>query len=138
MDAKRRLLIIEDDPYINESLQELMEMEGYQVSSAKNGKEGLDYLLKSESNELPHIIMLDLMMPIMDGFMFRQEQAKHEKISDIPVMVMTAHGNSEQLQDQVRAQAFIKKPLDINQILQVAEKLSDISMNNSVTLSASF
>src|SRR5579862_4602951 len=65
------ILIVDDDPDIRDSLKEVLEDEGYEVNGVANGREALDYLRKSPR---PCVILLDLMMPVMDGWQFRREQ----------------------------------------------------------------
>ena len=65
------ILIVDDDPDIRDSLKEVLEDEGYEVNGVANGREALDYLRKSPR---PCVILLDLMMPVMDGWQFRKEQ----------------------------------------------------------------
>src|SRR5438046_2792257 len=84
-----KILVVEDDPYIRESIQELLELESYTVACAANGKEALDYLEKI-GNGLPQLILLDLMMPVMDGFEFRRQQVTSPVLSKIPLIVMSA------------------------------------------------
>ena len=74
MGDQKSILIIEDDRDILEVLKDLLESEGYTVSTAENGKMGIEVL--QALNEPPKLILVDLMMPIMDGLQFRQEQLK--------------------------------------------------------------
>ena len=86
-----RILIVEDAIDIRQLLQQLFELEGYTVDVASNGMEALT-LLQSQS-ELPRVILLDLMMPVMDGFQFRELQVKDPRLASIPVLLMTADAN---------------------------------------------
>lgn len=72
----KQILVVEDDTSIRELLVELLESEGYVVSSAVNGLEGIKYL---QSQQTPDLILIDLMMPVMDGYSFRSEQLKNSK-----------------------------------------------------------
>src|SRR5262245_59582395 len=81
---RKSVLIIEDDPDIREALAEILEDEGYATVLAGNGREALDHLAKSE---MPALILLDLMMPIMDGWQFRDEQRRSPSYAAIPVVV---------------------------------------------------
>jgi CheY-like chemotaxis protein len=114
-----QILLVEDDRDIMETFKELLEIEGYSVACAYNGKEALSYLRAASA---PRLILLDLMMPIMDGFSFRREQKKDSKIADIPVVVMSADGNIEAKRDQLDVLEFIKKPVDIDAILSVVSR----------------
>lgn len=109
--AASSILIIEDDDVIRESITELMEDEGYDVAAVENGKVGIDYL--SATQRLPDLILLDLMMPVMDGFAFCVTKANQPSWSQIPTLVMSADGHVTQKREQTGAQDYIKKPLDI-------------------------
>ncbi len=111
----KSILIIEDDHAIAESLRDLLGTEGYGVVWAANGKKALA-LLRS-AKPVPNLIMLDLMMPHMDGYQFRAEQEMDPVLSRIPVVLMTADGHIEAKRFKVGAKAYLKKPLDIDEVL---------------------
>lgn len=115
-DNKKQILVIEDDRDIRESIVELLEYEQFDVISAVNGQEGLALL---RSGAKPNLILLDLMMPVMDGFQFRKEQSNSPEFSNIPVIIMTADGHVEAKKDLVGAVNFIRKPLSIDSALEV-------------------
>ena len=104
-----RVLIVEDDHNIREALAQVLEMEGYEVSCARNGREGL----VDARREHPDIILLDLMMPVMDGWQFRAEQKRDPTISEIPVVVVSACGR----RPEIDAAAYIPKPCTLDDIL---------------------
>src|SRR5205814_8831977 len=84
-----RILVVDDDPDIRDSLREVLEDEGYDVSCVGNGREALDHL--KAASPRPCVILLDLMMPVMDGWQFRREQKKLEpELANIPLVVITA------------------------------------------------
>ncbi|MBC7713535.1 MAG: response regulator, partial [Rhizobacter sp.] len=105
----KRILLVEDDQDIRETLIELLEGEGYEVFFAENGQVGLDKL--SQSTILPNLILLDLMMPIKDGFQFCAEKDANPLIAHLPVVVMSADGHIRENQQRVNARAYLKKPL---------------------------
>lgn len=111
----KRILVIEDDTSIRELLIELLESEGYEVSSASNGFEGLKYL---EANHAPDLILIDLMMPVMDGYAFRNEQLKNTKWSDIPTVVMSAEANAKDKMKSYQITSFLSKPVELETILK--------------------
>ncbi len=120
--ANKKILLVEDDQDIRETLVELLEGEGYEVLFAENGQIGLDKL--SQSSQLPNLILLDLMMPVKDGFQFCAEKEANPKIAHLPVVVMSADGHIRENQLRVNAKAYLKKPLDIYEIINIVEKHS--------------
>ena len=82
----RDVLVIEDDAPTREILRRQLEADGWQVDEAENGRAGLDAV----SRRKPSLILLDLMMPVMDGCQFAAELRRHEAWRDIPVVVITA------------------------------------------------
>jgi CheY-like chemotaxis protein len=116
MAGKKRLLVVEDSEDIRLLLAELLGDEGYTVHTAANGREALDYLAHAE--ELPDLILLDLMMPEVDGREFREAQEKTARISHIPVLLMTAATDPDQRSANLRVAGYLKKPFtDIDNIV---------------------
>jgi len=115
-----KVLVVEDDKDIRRSVRMLLESEGYTVAVAGNGAEALA-VLKS-SPVMPAVIVLDLMMPVMDGFQFRIEQAKVPVYAKIPVVIMTADGHIDDKKVRANAAGALKKPADIADILEVVAK----------------
>jgi len=105
-----RILVVEDDADAREALIALLQMKGYRAVPAGNGKEALDYLNRAP---LPDLIILDLWMPIMDGWQFRSEQIKDSRLKHIPVIVVTALSD----QADVEADEVIIKPVDVDRLL---------------------
>jgi len=112
---EKLILIVEDEQDIRNGLQELLESEGYSVSVAENGAEALDTLKNFEV--LPCLILLDIMMPIKDGFAFKFEQDQDPRIKNIPVAIMTADTLIDIKRIQMNANACIRKPIDIDALL---------------------
>lgn len=113
----KRVLIVEDDGDIRSSVSELLESEGYEVATAVNGREALA-LLRAGA-ELPGVILLDLMMPELDGYQFREEQLADEKLKHIPVVLMSAGGELGAKARALGAAGHLKKPFfDLDTILQ--------------------
>ncbi|HYF50788.1 MAG TPA: response regulator [Planctomycetota bacterium] len=111
----KRVLIVEDDLDIRDVLTQVLEYEGYEVATAGNGREALDYL---RSHPKPGLILLDLMMPVMDGWQFRAEQQKTPELANIPVVILSADGNAYQKASTVRAAGFLKKPVELETLLE--------------------
>lgn len=110
------VLVIDDDVAIRAMLHELLEDEGYQVHSARNGREALQ-TLRDRVVE-PCVILLDLNMPIMTGWEFRAEQQRDPMISAIPVIVISADRSLEENSTPIDAVAYFPKPIDLRGLLQ--------------------
>jgi CheY-like chemotaxis protein len=114
------ILIVDDDKDIRDSVAEVLEDEGYHVSHASNGAEALSRL---RAAGVPCVIILDLMMPIMDGWQFRTEQLQDPQLSDIPVIVLSADGNARQKAVTMKALAGLTKPVRLEQLLSVVQEV---------------
>ena len=117
---EKRVLIIEDDQAIRDSLCELLESEGFVVSLAEHGLHGLETL--EGLSVLPHVILLDLSMPVMDGHTFLERiQTTHSQFSKITILVMTAAGvgSFPKNHDPVK---ILRKPVDVDRLLDTIEK----------------
>jgi two-component system response regulator MprA len=120
MTAERNkfVFIVEDSAEIQYLLARLLKREGYVVECASNGREAIEKLRSGAAT--PGLILLDLMMPDMDGYQFREEQGKHPKIESIPVVVMTADGDIQTKSARIGAHGYLKKPfLDVDSILKI-------------------
>ena len=115
------ILIVEDDLDIRESMTEILEDRGYAVSTAADGLQALQQL--SDGAEKPDLILLDLMMPNMNGLEFREEQLKNVAHAAIPVAIISADGNIKEKSEKVRADGFLKKPLKIEPLMDMIERL---------------
>lgn len=108
-----QILIVEDDDSIRETLKMLLEVEGYSVRAVQNGKEALDLL---HGFDMPCLILLDLMMPIMDGWSFLRERKKDFRLAPIPVVIVSAVANNAPMGEVNKE---VKKPIDIDILLNV-------------------
>jgi CheY-like chemotaxis protein len=106
-----RILVVEDDEDAREAMVALLELKGYQAVPAGNGKEALDYLRRAP---VPDLIILDLWMPVMDGWQFRSEQVRDPRLAEIPVIVVTALSDRA----DVDADEIIIKPVDVDRLLK--------------------
>jgi len=114
------VLVVDDDNDIRDALGETLKDEGYRVMSFQNGKEALDYLQHGGGADL---ILLDLMMPVMDGWTFRRELQKDPKLAAIPVIAITAAGPHQA--STIQVEKVIPKPVRIDKLLDaVAEYAS--------------
>lgn len=118
------ILIVEDDTDIRESLADFLSYEGFGVHSVENGQEALNFLLSLQENQLPSLIVLDLMMPVMDGRTFMQRlQDKHPEVK-VPIVVLSATVNRQISHNVV---AFMKKPVDLDDLMGQVHKYSQKS-----------
>src|SRR3954471_6819138 len=108
------VLIIEDDEDLRDMMAQLLTIEGFDAATVANGREALDYLHTSET---PHVILLDLMMPVMDGWEFRRQQKADPDLARVPVIVLSALDAGRAA--AVDATAFLKKPLDFDRLLEL-------------------
>ena len=106
------VLIVEDDEDLREMMAQLLTLEGFQTAAVANGREALDYLHQATR---PDVIVLDLMMPIMDGWEFRRRQQADPVLAPVPVIVLSALDQARAA--NLNATAFLKKPLDFDRLL---------------------
>ena len=109
-----RILIADDDPDVRESLRLLLELQGYAVDEARNGQEALHRLNTSAP---PCVIVLDLMMPVMDGWQFRRAQLEHPTLASVPVLVISAVPAHLQRTTELAAHRVFPKPFDYDALL---------------------
>jgi CheY-like chemotaxis protein len=114
--APRRVLIVDDDPDLSEVLRRVLHRCGYAVQVARNGREALEALRQGQG---PEVVLLDLMMPDMNGWEFRAEQLKDPELSGIPLVVFSGHGKIEQDTASIKAAANLRKPVALEDLLQV-------------------
>jgi CheY-like chemotaxis protein len=112
------ILIVDDDLSIQEALRDALEEEGYAVAVAANGAEALSTL---RSGCRPHAILLDHMMPIMDGPTFAEEASKDPTLVTPPIILVTADARANEKAFKIGLKAFLRKPLDFEELLAVIE-----------------
>jgi CheY-like chemotaxis protein len=115
-----RVLVVEDDLEIRESVMEILEEHGYEPVGASNGLEALDKL--RSSGPLPCLILLDLMMPRMDGKTFRQQQLQHPELASIPVVVVSAFKDVAQTLQEMMVVDLLKKPFKLQDLLGLTQR----------------
>jgi CheY-like chemotaxis protein len=113
------VLVVEDDVDIRQALVEILEEHGFPAIGAGDGAEALDYLRKAP--ELPCLILLDLMMPVMDGATFREEQRKEPRIASIPVVVLSAYRDLERHVTGLDAVSVLRKPPSVRELVTVLQ-----------------
>jgi CheY-like chemotaxis protein len=114
---REHILVVEDDKDLRDSLCEALELEGYQVVCVENGQAALRYLA---TGSRPCLILLDLMMPVMDGWTFRKELLKDPSLAAIPVIVMTAATPTRA--GAIAAQVILHKPLHMGRVVDVVQE----------------
>ena len=117
------VLVVDDDVDIRETVTGALQEEGYEVASAGNGREALAYL-QSPGAKRPHLILLDLMMPIMSGSEFRAAQEADPSLSAIPVVLVSASGDVSARADSMRVAGVVRKPLSLDILIDHVERCS--------------
>jgi len=115
----RRALVVEDHAEIREAVSIALELEGYEVRTAEDGRAALAVLERWE----PCVIVLDLMMPRMDGWQFRERQLEMEGRSDVPVVVLSAARQTEDEWRRLRAHTIVSKPFEIDALLRAVNEV---------------
>jgi CheY-like chemotaxis protein len=110
------ILVVDDERDIRDAIAELLEQEGYAVEGAGDGAEALD---KARSCH-PVVVLLDLMMPGMNGWEFRARQRGDPELSSIPVIVVSALGRAP----GVDAAVYLSKPFELDDLLDAVRRLS--------------
>jgi signal transduction histidine kinase len=114
----RRILLVEDDHAIREALQGILEDEGYEIALADNGRAALDHL---RTGAAPDLIVLDLRMPVMDGWEFRAAQKSDPAFASIPVIAVSADGSAKAA--AIAAHAYLRKPLSTITLLETISRV---------------
>ncbi len=120
---KYHILIVEDDESMREIVQDILDLQGYQTYTAKNGQEALEALEWLRAN----LIVSDIMMPVLDGYEFYQQVRSHHKWSHIPFIFLTAKGSRQDvlMGKQMGADDYLTKPFSPEELLvAVGSKLA--------------
>jgi two-component system chemotaxis response regulator CheY len=115
---KDTVLVVDDEMDIRETIQEALELYDIPVAIASNGQDALDVLSKRSDIGL---ILLDLMMPTMDGKEFMERQGASPEIKEIPVVIVSANREVELNSLHLRAQGFLKKPIDLGELIDAVK-----------------
>jgi DNA-binding response OmpR family regulator len=118
--AGPRVLIVDDEPGIRQMLTEGLAMLGYEPHEAANGQVALQVL----EGWQPDVILLDLMMPELDGWGFRAEQLAHAEWAQIPVIVLSARHNLQRGVETLQPAAVIPKPFQLVELVERLEALT--------------
>jgi len=112
--APRRVLVVDDDDDIRENLVELLACEGYEVTAAGDGRAAL----AEAGRARPDVILLDLMMPVMSGWQFREAQLGDPALAGVPVVVLSA------MPADLDVDASLPKPFQVDDLLRLLERLT--------------
>jgi CheY-like chemotaxis protein len=118
----RTVLVVEDDTGLQETLEDLLAFEGYSVTVAKDG---LDALAKL-GDPPPAVILLDVMMPRMDGYAFAEELRRRGLHPGIPILILTADGRAQQKAERIGAAGYLEKPFDLGELLRQVARCAGI------------
>lgn len=113
------VLIVEDDAEIRETLSELLEDEGFHAAGVPHGGAALSFL---RGNPRPRLILLDLMMPVMCGWEFRNAQWQEPGLADIPVVVISGDADVAAKATAIQAVAYLRKPIDVDRLMDLVSR----------------
>lgn len=114
------ILVVDDDPDIREIVADILVDEGYDARGAENGQQALRML--REGGLRPDLILLDMMMPELDGWGFCAEQQRSRDLATIPVVLFTAHELPGHAAEQMQVAGFLKKPVRLAQLLDAVRR----------------
>src|SRR5437773_1222460 len=112
-----RILVVEDDPDARDEMALVLRSEGYDVAAAGDGEEALAEVRRTA----PALILLDLMMPVMDGFEFRVRQMQDPELAGIPIIVLSGGGDLQRKAAALGATACLQKPVDPARLLEMVD-----------------
>ena len=115
----QQILVVEDDTALREALSEVLADEGYDLLSARDGLEAVNCLKKGNR---PDVILLDLSMPVVNGWEFRMFQKRDPDLAQIPVILITAGGYTHEEVAWLEPSALLPKPLDLPFLLSAVRK----------------
>jgi CheY-like chemotaxis protein len=119
MRLPKRVLVVDDDDGIRLVLADLLEFEGYEVVTAINGAEALSQVRTAR----PDVVVLDLMMPIMDGWQFMEACRREALCAATPVLIMSAYRHLAETAPRLAVDAYLAKPFDMETLLGTVERL---------------
>jgi CheY-like chemotaxis protein len=116
-ESRSTVLVVEDDHDIRVSVRNLLEDEGYRVLTVTDGRAALDLLERAEPS--PALIILDLMLPVMDGWEFAERLRALPRLAGIPIVIMSAY---QEPPPPCEAVAFVRKPINSDVLLNVVDR----------------
>lgn len=121
MKTDASVLVVEDDADIRTALADVLEEEGYDVRVAANGQEGLTELRREPR---PRLVLLDLMMPVLNGWQFRKAQLDEPALAEIPVVIVSADATAGSEASNIGAAAFLQKPVELDELLNTVGRIA--------------
>lgn len=123
-DAGAQVLVVDDDENTRAAICDLLRGQGYRVATAANGGEALAYLhAQAGGGNLPRLIILDLMLPRMNGWVFRIEQLRDSALRRIPVIILSGAVEPEPPAQFLHAEAAFRKPIEVSELLREVSRL---------------
>jgi CheY-like chemotaxis protein len=116
VETQGHVLIVDDDPLTRESLAHLLEAAGYRPACAANGLDALDYLRRHPH---PNLILVDLMMPKMNGWVFRMQQQMDPNLAGIPTVIVSGKADAASAAQYLEAAGYMDKPLDAERLFNL-------------------
>lgn len=116
--ARQTILLVDDDPDVRDVLGEFLMTRGYAVASCANGSEALEYLRHGPQ---PQVILLDLQMPVMDGYELREALAQDAILASIPIVVISDQATLDR--SRIEGVDLLPKPFKVDKLVGVIEKL---------------
>ena len=120
MATRGTILLAEDNSDTRDAIAQVLAVEGYTVVTAIHGRQALEQL---QGGLRPFLILLDLMMPVMDGWEFRRAQLGEPTLASIPVVLISAHDEVARAGTTLGAAGVVRKPVDIEEMLRTVEEL---------------
>jgi CheY-like chemotaxis protein len=114
------VLVVDDDRDIRESMTEILADDGYCPLAAADGQDALERIRGLTGP--PCLILLDMMMPVMDGWQFRRAQLEDRALRSIPIIVLTAHADADKIAKEVGAVGFLRKPVSVDALMATVER----------------
>lgn len=118
--ACKSVLVVDDNVDLQDAIGDVLADAGYRPVFAKDGQNALDYL---RANAPPDLILLDLMMPVMDGVQFREEQLRDPALARIPVVILSADGKLQQRVKELAPAGALAKPVQIEDLLDTVARI---------------
>jgi diguanylate cyclase len=123
----KKILVVDDDPFIRSLLSAWLQEAGYETVTASDGQQALEQVVR----EKPDILLLDLMMPKLDGYSVVKWLRRHEETSGLPIIILSADVRAHHKLSGVRIDDLISKPFDLDEVLLRVTKHVPLNGNGS-------